>query len=508
METPYQEGVVVDFNVLKSYVINYITFASGRQYNPLAKEGTSQLNITEDGKLTVWSVKEKTKDKDVFIANDPAEFVKKEAGFREKLSELHYNVKTTTEFSQGINSTKKMKFLSSLGGSVKMTSSPMTYNEYMMNILETNIEPGRPVDASDPNSELVYFANPVLTFDQVKSNEAELEVQNKKKNIPPSVGPTNPKIEKLRDNWSLSIDAIRKSTIGVGFSTSVFDADNKFTVLTDSTEEGLIKQIEDFYMGQIESIKKPKVKASAQPAAPVSDKKADIEKNKKADLEQLKTISPGNYIKIKGDSKDLLKKFREYLTDVLGWDKMPIGFSNGNLTLDYLGGELKIPASVSILAGGTAILDINVEDVIEAKYNAELAALEGKSVSGSNYKDLKVGQVLNITSKADPSVTAIFTVSEIEKPDFIRFDMDISDGTKETGIGYSEKEFNELFEVKKSVKPSEGLAGLAAQAAPDTGELLDLDLDLGDIAEDIGKPDDTGLKSIRTSLKELKKTCD
>ena len=25
--------------------------------------------------------------------------------------------------------------------------------------------------------------------------------------------------------------------------------------------------------------------------------------------------------------------------------------------------------------------------------------------------------------------------------------MDISDGTKETGIGYSEKEFNELFEV-------------------------------------------------------------
>lgn len=117
------------------------------------------------------------------------------------------------------------------------------------------------------------------------------------------------------------------------------------------------------------------------PAAPVSDiktKRAEIEKNKKANLEQLKTIPPSNYIKVKGDSKDLLKKFREYLTDVLGWDRMPIGFSNGNLTLDYLGTELKISASVNILGSDTAILDINVEDVIEAKYDAELAALESK----------------------------------------------------------------------------------------------------------------------------------
>jgi hypothetical protein len=56
--------------------------------------------------------------------------------------------------------------------------------------------------------------------------------------------------------------------------------------------------------------------------------------------------------------------------------------------------------------------------------------------------------------------------------------------------------------------PTEGLTSLAKQAAPETGDLLDLDIDLGNFAEDIGKPDDTGLKSIRTSLKELKKTCD
>ena len=113
-------------------------------------------------------------------------------------------------------------------------------------------------------------------------------------------------------------------------------------------------------------------------STPTDPRVADIERNKKADLEQLKTISPSNYIKVSGDSKELLKKFREYLTDVLGWERMPIGFSNGNLTLDYLGTELKIPASVNILGGDTAILDINIEDVIEAKYDAELAALQGK----------------------------------------------------------------------------------------------------------------------------------
>jgi hypothetical protein len=126
-------------------------------------------------------------------------------------------------------------------------------------------------------------------------------------------------------------------------------------------------------------IQKPSAPVTEEPAGTQTgtDAKADIEKNKKADLEQLKTIPPGNYIRVNGNEKELLKKFREYLTDVLGWERMTIGFSNGNLTLNYLGTELKIPASINILGGNTAIIDINVEDVIETKYAAELAALEG-----------------------------------------------------------------------------------------------------------------------------------
>jgi hypothetical protein len=83
---------------------------------------------------------------------------------------------------------------------------------------------------------------------------------------------------------------------------------------------------------------------------------------------------------------------------------------------------------------------------------AELDASEGGK-KGFSYEDLKVGQVINIISKYDPSVIGTLTVSSIEKPDFVRFDMNFSNGFQEDGIGYSQKEFNELFTVVE--KPDE-----------------------------------------------------
>jgi hypothetical protein len=174
-DTPFEPGTIVDFNVLRNYINDYVTFTSSKQYNPLAKVGTSQLNITEAGELIAWSVKDKSKDKDVVIVNNPAEFAKKQDAVREKLSDLYYNVKTTTEFSQGINSDVPMTFLSAVGGKLVKSRQPITYNEYMMNILETNIEKGRPVDSKDPSSPFVHFANPVVTFDVVGDNSALLE---------------------------------------------------------------------------------------------------------------------------------------------------------------------------------------------------------------------------------------------------------------------------------------------------------------------------------------------
>ena len=188
-DTPFEPGTVVDFNVLRNYINDYVTFASSKQYNPLAKVGTSQLNITETGELIVWAVKDKSKEKDLVIVKNPAEFSKKQDAIREKLSELYYNVKTSTEFSQGINSDAPMTFLSVVGGKLSKSPQPITYNEYIMNILETNIEKGRPVDPKDPSSPFVHFSNPVVTFDVVGDNSAALE------DLQETETPTEPSIE-------------------------------------------------------------------------------------------------------------------------------------------------------------------------------------------------------------------------------------------------------------------------------------------------------------------------
>lgn len=201
-DTPFEPGTVVDFNVLRNYINDYVTFTSSKQYNPLLKVGTSQLNITEEGELIVWGVKDKSKDKDVVIVKNPAEFAKKQDTVREKLSDLYYNVKTTTEFSQGINSESPMVFLSVVGGKLIKSPQPMTYNEYMMNILETNIEKGRPVDPKDPNSPFVHFSNPVVTFDVVGNNAELLESLQEEAPTAPSTEPAS-KEEGLLD---LSLD--------------------------------------------------------------------------------------------------------------------------------------------------------------------------------------------------------------------------------------------------------------------------------------------------------------
>ena len=108
------------------------------------------------------------------------------------------------------------------------------------------------------------------------------------------------------------------------------------------------------------------------PSAPAgsTDTIADIEKGRQEDLAI--NIPLTNYVLVQGNAKTQLIKFREYLTDVLGWEKMPIGYSNGMLTLDYLGTELKIPAEIIEMGGGArTTLGIDIKDVINAKYDAE-----------------------------------------------------------------------------------------------------------------------------------------
>jgi hypothetical protein len=88
----------------------------------------------------------------------------------------------------------------------------------------------------------------------------------------------------------------------------------------------------------------------------------------------------------------------------------------------------------------------------EAKKKAEEEAKKKTpklSTVPISYKAFKVGDVINVVSKEDTNITGTLTVTSIEKPDFIRFNMSLSDGTQENAIGYSEKEFNEFFSATK-----------------------------------------------------------
>lgn len=143
---------------------------------------------------------------------------------------------------------------------------------------------------------------------------------------------------------------------------------------------------------------------------PTEKSRLDIEKRRQDDLKHNIDVPETNYITGTNSAKEALVKFRSYLTDVMGWDKMPIGYNNKNLTLDYLGKEIKIPAEILQLGGGAnVILGVDIKAVINAKYDAELAALESttketkvveeaKFEGGliSNYDDLNVGDSFDI----------------------------------------------------------------------------------------------------------------
>tara|TARA_R110000796_G_scaffold59672_1_gene137690 strand:+ start:15154 stop:30045 length:14892 start_codon:yes stop_codon:yes gene_type:complete len=129
---------------------------------------------------------------------------------------------------------------------------------------------------------------------------------------------------------------------------------------------------------------------------------ADIRRRWKEDLNI--GIPIGSYVTGEMSPKAQLIKFRTYLTDVLGWKSMAIGYSNKKLTLDYLGAELKIPAELIQIGDAATNLGIDIKDVINAKYEAELAALKGststQTVSESKVTDVGEGQSVSVVEKA------------------------------------------------------------------------------------------------------------
>ena len=72
-------------------------------------------------------------------------------------------------------------------------------------------------------------------------------------------------------------------------------------------------------------------------------------------------------------------------------------------------------------------------------------------------------------------------------------------------MGDNSAALEDLQETETPVEPTN------ETPSKEDGGLLDMSLDFGDVAEDIGNIDDLiepDMKSIKTSLKELKKSCD
>ena len=494
-DAPFDENVVPDFNVLRSYVNDYITYTSGETYNPLLKEGTSQLNITEKGEITIWAVKDKNKETDLVIAATPREMVdkKKEAAFREKLPMLYYNVKTSTANSNGINSPAPMSFLSSTGGKLKV-STPVTYNQYMMSILETNIEPGRPVDPNKSNSELVHFANPVVTFKTISESTQKENIEEEDDPITKLFGPSESPFDAkpvppaviqakadARENWITSTESIRKSPTTAGFEATMFLNNNSggFFVITAPTEAELKNKIDDYYKQAVGI----KTKAPAQPAPVSTDAKADIEKRRKNNLE---------------DTGDMF---------------------------DYVSSQPRTDGKFNAFYTKTKesqVFDTYKEavDWINSKYDAELAK--------ELYKEMKAGKLITQFTPAEQKIIdnpayasirdEVFkeTTSTQMSPQLKQRRDDLSskgisiveqDGTFDV-LDTSEGVIAERVEnLEKAISIGEKAASVSKPTASETEDLLDLDLDLGNMAEDIGGEISPDLKSIRTSLNTLKKNC-
>lgn len=169
----FEANEQIDFNVLRGYINDYVTYLSGEKYDPL-KEGKSQLSITPKGELSLWVVDTKDVNQDSVFAATPEEFDNKIDNFMEKLASVYHNVKLSSSTAVGVNSKDTKSFLTYQNGKIAV-AKPQTYNEYMMGILETKIDKGTPINPRDKNSKFVYFANPVVTFDQVEAPEIEQE---------------------------------------------------------------------------------------------------------------------------------------------------------------------------------------------------------------------------------------------------------------------------------------------------------------------------------------------
>jgi len=119
----------------------------------------------------------------------------------------------------------------------------------------------------------------------------------------------------------------------------------------------------------------------------------------------------------------------------------------------------------STIYAGQPVINFSTPKIKEVKPAVTQTTTTTPVSTGIKYSNLKVGQTLIVNTKEDPTITGILTVSAIENSNFVRFNINMFDGFKESNIGYSEKEFNEIFTVTQTIAATDAETGIKAKKA-------------------------------------------
>lgn len=233
------DGESADFRTLSNYINDYITHTSSVPYNPML-QGKGHFNITPKGLLSVWKVTSGNKKDDSIIIGNLSEISEEKINkFYDIAADLRQSIRFGTDKSAGVGNDRMMTILSvdPDNGTLK-ESKPMTYNDFMLQTLETTLEEGRPYDENNTEAdELVHFANPVVVFGKIDSQAPS--AGTKPTEAPKAPAPVTP-VEPTVITPANGVEAIQFNDPSVTIQPITIDGSNYNVVNTSMRPKALV----------------------------------------------------------------------------------------------------------------------------------------------------------------------------------------------------------------------------------------------------------------------------
>lgn len=201
----------------------------------------------------------------------------------------------------------------------------------------------------------------------------------------------------LKKNKSMDLDAMEWFTeVANKYKDSKAEAYNKFKEETSTEEEQVAenpvnevkaKSREQEIQDEIVALEQERDNTGIL-VSDIEAKKDDIEKRKKESLLKLQSLELGDTFAPKGTVSEKLNEIAKFFITNFGWkfegDRENVAYvskENNRVEFDIDGLEVNLEEGQTFrLMGGAAYPTFTPQEVIEAKYNAELKALESTSV--------------------------------------------------------------------------------------------------------------------------------